>query len=190
MESGGGETRRVCGPPLMWHVAWCAMVLGVLACSVPAPDALGHSLFNSAEEFYGGYRVQVATTPEFPQIGEPSTILVRVTDADFEEVDGFTMGMRFFYNDVQVAAVPPQSHAGGHWDAEFVWEREGNHVVMVDLYGMEGGDILTYTFNMGTQSPFGYIFIAAITVGALTFTGIMVYVYLPRIVGRRRIRGG
>lgn len=190
MGVGDGAARRVRGPSHMPRMAWCAMVLCTLVCSVPAPDALGHSLFNSAEEFYAGYRVQVATAPEFPQIGEPSTILVRVTDADFVEVDGFTMGMRFFYNDIQVAAVPPQSHAGGHWETEFVWEREGNHVVMVDLYGMGGNDILTYTFNMGTQSPFGYIFIAAITVGALTFTGIMVYVYLPRIAGRRRIRRG
>ena len=49
-------------------------------------SAYAHSLFNSAEEFYGGYRVQVATTPEFPQLNEPSQFLVRVTDADFEEV--------------------------------------------------------------------------------------------------------
>lgn len=161
-----------------------------LALIAPIHDATGHSLFNSAEEFYGGYRVQVATTPEFPQIGEPSAILVRVTDADFEEVGGFTMGMRFEYDNVQVTAIPPRSHTGGHWETEFVWEREGNHVVMVDLYGMRGGDdIMTYTFNMGTQSPFGYIFISAITVGALTFTGIMVYIYLPKITRRRRMRG-
>ena len=165
----------------------CALMLGMLC--VAASNAEGHSLFNSAEKFYGGYRVQVATTPEFPQIGEPSAILVRVTDADFEEVDGFTMGMRFLYHDVQVAAIPPQSHIGGHWDTEFVWEREGNHVVKVDLYDMDGSkDVLTYTFNMGTQSPFGYIFISAITVGALTFTGIVTYIYLPRIVGRLRNR--
>lgn len=175
----GGSPHRIMGMAM----------LGVLACCVAIPDAEGHSLFNSAEKFYGGYRVQVATAPEFPQIGEPSTILVRVTDADFEEVDGFTMGMRFLYHDVQVAAIPPQSHASGHWDTEFVWEREGNHVVKVDLYDMdESNDVLTYTFNMGTQSPFGYIFIAAITVGALTFTGIITYVYLPRIMGRLRNR--
>ena len=41
-------------------------------------------MFNSAESFLGGYRVQVATLPEFPQIGETSEILFRVTDADFE----------------------------------------------------------------------------------------------------------
>ena len=150
-------------------------------------DAHAHSLFNSAEEFYGGYRVQVATTPEFPQIDETSEILIRVTDEDFEEVDSFTMGLRFFYNDVQVDAVPPQSHQGGHWDIDYIWKREGNHIVMTDMYSVDGDntDILTYTFNMGTQSPFGYIFISAITVGALTFTGIMTYIYLPKILRRR-----
>ena len=164
---------------------WIVGVFAV-ACIGITYEAEAHSLFNSAEEFYGGYRVQVATAPEFPQIDEPSMILVRVTDKDFEEVDGFTMGLRFFYNDMQVDAIPPQSHGGGHWDIDYTWEREGNHIVMVDLYNMGGNDdILTYTFNMGTQSPFGYIFISAIVVGALTFTGIMIYIYLPKV--RRRL---
>lgn len=160
-------------------------VLVLVAAAGALPGASAHSLFNSAEEFYGGYRVQVATAPEFPQIDEPSTILIRVTDRDFEEVDGFTAGMRLFYNDRQVDAVPPTYVSGGHWEFEYVWEREGNHVVNVDLYDM-GEDTLTYTFNMGTQSPFGYIFISAITTGALVFTGIMAYIYLPRLLGRRR----
>jgi hypothetical protein len=38
---------------------------------------------------------------------------------------------------------------------------------------MEQKATLTYTFNMGTQNPFGVIFIAAITIGALTFAVIM-----------------
>jgi len=46
-------------------------------------QANGHSLFNSAEKFIGGYRVQVATLPEFPNVGETSQILFRVTDAVF-----------------------------------------------------------------------------------------------------------
>lgn len=152
-----------------------AVLAGVMTAS-------SHSMFNSAEEFYGGYRVQVATAPEFPQIGEPSTLRVRVTDSDFVEVDEFTMGIKFFYNDVQVDTIPPQHKAGGHWDIEYVWVREGNHIVEIYLYDMGDSDVLTYTFNMGTQSPFGYIFISAITVGALTFTGVMIYIYLPKIL--------
>jgi len=144
-------------------------------------SAYAHSLFNSAEEFYGGYRVQVATTPEFPQLNEPSQFLVRVTDADFEEVDSFTMGIRVFYNDQQVNAIPPTTIQDGHWDIDYVWKKPGNHIVYIDLYDMEGTKgTLTYSFNMGTQSPFGVIFIVAITIGALTFAVVMGYIYLPK----------
>ena len=59
-------------------------------------DAYGHSLFNSSEQTLGNYRVQIATQPEFPQIGERSQILIRITDQDGEEVNRFTMGNRIF----------------------------------------------------------------------------------------------
>ena len=146
-------------------------------------SAYAHSMFNSSEKFEAGYRVQVATAPEFPQVNEPSQFLVKVTDVEYEEVDGFTMGVRFYFNNQQVDAIPPKSIDGGHWDFDYVWERQGNHIVKVDLYDMEGkGGILTYTFNMGTQSPFGVIFFSAIIVGALVFVGIMMYIYLPKIL--------
>ncbi len=142
-----------------------------------------HSFFNSAEQSYGGYRVQVATLPEFPQIDEPSQFLIKVTKGfDYDEVDNFTMGIRVYYNDQQVDAIPPTSVTGTHWDFDYVWRNVGNHIVKVDLYDMEGSnDTLTYTFNMGTQSPFGIVFIGAITTGALVFTGIIMYIYLPRV---------
>ena len=148
---------------------------------MPVYEAQAHSMFNSAESFLGGYRVQVATLPEFPQIGESSTILLRVTDNDFEEVDRFTLGVRFFYNNQQIDAFPPESYQGGHVDKEYVWENSGNHIVRVDLYDMEGSSgVLTYTFNMGTQSPFGQIFFISIIVGALVLTGVVIYIYFPR----------
>jgi hypothetical protein len=161
------------------------MILSILILtSVPGlNDAFAHSMFNSAEEFYGGYRVQVATAPEFPQIDEPSQFKVRVTEGyDYDEVDRFTMGIRIFYNDQQIDAIPPKSVEGSHWDFDYVWRHSGNHIVLVDLYDMEGnGEILTYTFNMGTQSPFGVIFIAAIIVGAMSLMGVVLYIYVPQL---------
>ena len=143
-------------------------------------EAYGHSMFNSAESTLGGYRVQVATLPEFPQIGETSQILFRVTDIDFEEVDRFTLGARFFYNDQQIDAIPAKSYDGGHVELDYVWENAGNHIVRVDLYDMDGTlEVLTYTFNMGTQNPFGYIFIIAITIGALALGIVVTYIYFP-----------
>ena len=150
--------------------------------AIPAiSDASAHSLFNSAEEFIGGFRVQIATLPEFPQIGEKSQILLKVTDEDFNEVDRFMMGMRFTYHGDQIYAITPQSVEGSHWETDFVFEESGNHIVYVDLYDMKGqGEILTYTFNIGTQSPFGYIFFIAITIGATMFAIVVGYIYLPK----------
>lgn len=177
-----------------------AAVLALAAASSPGGGgpaaAHAHSLFNSAEEFVGGFRVQIATLPEFPQIGEESQVLIRVTDADFEEVDRFTMGVRFTFAGEQVYAVPPAAIEGSHWEGAFVFDSPGNHIVYVDLYDMAGdGRTVTYTFNLSTQSPFGYIFIVSITVGASVFGVLMAYIYLPRVSGRvpwgqgRRRRG-
>jgi hypothetical protein len=173
----------------MTKVRSALLIFIILFSSISAVNsAHAHSLFNSAEEFYGGYRVQVATTPEFPQIDEPSQFLVRVTDANFEEVDSFTMGIRVFYNDQQVNAIPPTTIQTGHWDIDYVWKKPGNHIVYIDLYDMEGTKgTLTYSFNMGTQSPFGIIFIIAITIGALTFAVVMGYIYLPKIFKKAKL---
>ncbi len=173
----------------------CAAATAAAAAEWSGEDrqAYGHSMFNSAEEFMAGYRVQVATAPEFPQIDEPSMFLVRVTNVEFEEVDRFTMGIRFFFNGQQVDAVPPTAIEGGHWDFGHTWRYQGNHIVKVDLYDMiDKPGVTTYTFNMGTQSPFGYIFIISITIGAMCFAGVMVYVYIPRLLGGRKggRRGG
>ena len=60
-------------------------------------------------------------------------------------------------------------------------ENSGNHIVKVDLYNIgENQGITTYTFNMGTQNPFGYIFFTAITVGAMGLVIVVGIVYLPK----------
>ena len=149
-------------------------------------DAFGHSLFNSAEETLGDYRVQIATQPEFPQIGERSQILIRVTDQDGEEVNRFTMGNRIFYNDEQIITWRPESHEGGHMEKDFVFEESGNHIFRIDLYdAAEDGGILTFTFNISTQSPFGYVFIGAIAAGGIIFAGVIGIIFIPRILKKR-----
>jgi len=166
------------------------LIFILLFSSIPIfDDAYAHSMFNSAEKFESGYRVQVATAPEFPQIDEPSQFRVKVTEGfDYEEVDRFTMGIRVFFNDQQIDAIPPKSIEGAHWDFDYVWRNQGNHIVKIDLYGMEEReDILTFTFNMGTQNPFGTIFFSAIVVGALVFTGVISYVYLPTVFKKSKL---
>ena len=157
--------------------------------SIMFSDAYGHSMFNSAEKFESGFRVQVATTPEFPQIDEPSQFRIRVTEGfDYEEVDNFKMGIRIFFNGQQVDTIQPKNIEGSHWDIDYVWRAQGNHIVKIDLYGMiEGKEVHTYTFNMGTQNPFGYIFFGAIIVGALCLTAVVVYIYVPNLFKKSKV---
>ncbi len=149
-------------------------------------EASAHSMFNSAESFIGDYRVQIATLPEIPITGEPMKILFRVSDIDFEEVDRFTMGIRIFYDDIQLDAISPQSHEGAHWEMEYVLDRPGNHIFRVDLYdAAKDGGIITYTFNISTQNPFGYIFISSIAAGSIGISIVLGYIYIPKILKSR-----
>jgi len=149
-------------------------------------NAFGHSLFNSAEETLGQYRVQIATQPEFPQIGELSKVLIRVTDQNLEEVERFTMGARIFYDDEQIITWRPEAFVGGHMEKEFIFKESGNHIFRLDLYdAAEDGGILTFTFNISTQSPFGYVFIGAIAAGGIIFVGVMGIVFVPRLLKKR-----
>jgi len=145
-------------------------------------DADAHSLFNSGEKFEAGYRVQVATLPEFPEIGGQSQFLIRVTEGfDYEEVDRFRMGIRIYYNEELIDTILPRSIEGSHWDLDYVWKNSGNHIVKIDLYDVgENLEVVTYTFNMGTQNPFGYIFFIAITIGASFLAIVVGYIYLPK----------
>ena len=149
-------------------------------------EASAHSLFNSAESFIGDYRVQIATLPEIPITGDPMQILFQVSDVDFEEVDRFTMGIRIFYDDIQIDAIRPQSHEGGHWEMDYVLDQPGNHIFRVDLYdAAKDGGIITYTFNISTQNPFGYIFIFSIAAGSIGFAIVLGYIYIPKIIKSR-----
>ena len=164
------------------------LILILLVSSVSVFDANAHSMFNSSEKFEAGYRVQVATLPEFPEISEPSTFLVRVTEGfDYNEVDGFTMGIRVFYNDQQIDTIPVTHIEGSHWDIDYVWKHSGNHIIKVDLYNIgENQGITTYTFNMGTQNPFGYIFFISITIGAMCLAAVTGYIFLPKILKKSK----
>ena len=162
-------------------------ILPLLFVSISATtDAYGHSLFNSSEQTLGDYRVQIATQPEFPQIGERSQVLIRVTDQDGKEVDRFMMGNRIFYNEEQIITWRPESYDGGHMEKDFIFEESGNHIFRVDLYdAASDGGVLTFSFNISTQSPFGYVFIGAIAAGGIIFGGVIGIVYVPRILKKR-----
>jgi hypothetical protein len=144
-------------------------------------DADAHPLFNSGEEWIGDHRVQISTLPEIPAVDEEIQLLLRVVDADFQELDQFTLGIRIFYDGEQIDAIMPKTYQNGHVEMDYFFENSGNHVFRVDLYDVsKDGQPLTYTFNLSAQNPFGFIFIGAVTMGGIMTAIIFIYVYLSK----------
>ena len=145
------------------------------------PEAEAHALFNSGEEWIGDYRVQIATLPEIPAVDEEIQVLFQVVDSDFQELDQFTMGIRVFYNGEQIDAIMPKMYQNGHMEMDYIFEMSGNHIFRVDLYNIsQDGRVLTYTFNIGAQNTFGFIFISAVSMGGIMTAIIFIYVYFSR----------
>ena len=143
-----------------------------------SPEAEAHPLFNSGEEWIGDYRIQIATLPEIPEVGEKIQVLLRVVDADYQELEQFTLGIRIFYNEEQIDAVMPKMYQNGHMEMDYIFEMSGNHIFRVDLYDVaKDGQPLTYTFNISSQNTFGFVFISAVTMGGMMTAIIFVYVY-------------
>jgi len=141
-------------------------------------EAEAHSMFNSYEEWIGDHRVQIATLPEIPAVDEEIQVLFQVVDADFQELDQFTLGIRIFYDGEQIDAVIPKMYQNGHMEMDYIFEMSGNHVFRVDLYDIaDDGQPLTYTFNISSQNTFGFVFISAVTMGGMMTAIIFVYVY-------------
>jgi hypothetical protein len=141
-------------------------------------EAKAHPLFNSSEEWIGDHRVQISTLPEIAAVDEKIQVLIRVTDTNLEELDQFEMGIRIFYDGEQIDAVMPKMYQSGHMEMDYVFEMSGNHIFRVDLYNIsQDGRVLTYTFNVGAQNTFGFIFISAITMGGIMTAIIFIYVY-------------
>ena len=145
------------------------------------PEAEAHSLFNSGEEWIGDHRVQISTLPEIPAVDEEIQLLLRVVDADFQELDQFTLGIRIFYDGEQIDVIMPKTYQNGHVEMDYFFENSGNHVFRVDLYDVsKDGQPLTYTFNLSAQNPFGFIFIGAVTMGGIMTAIIFIYVYFSK----------
>ena len=75
----------------------------------------------------------------------------------------------------------PQMYQNGHMEMDYIFEMSGNHIFRVDLYNIsQDGRVLTYTFNIGAQNTFGFIFISAVSMGGIMTAIIFIYVYFSR----------
>jgi len=142
------------------------------------PGAEAHPMFISGEEWIGDHRIQIATLPELPAVGEEIQVLFQVEDADFQELDQFTMGIRVFYDGEQIDAIMPKMFQIGHMEMDYIFEMSGNHVFRVDLYDVANdGQPLTYSFNISSLDTLGFVFIGAVTMGGIMTAIIFIYVY-------------
>lgn len=157
------------------------ILIFIILGSYTTANVYAHPGYNSEEQVIGRYRVTTSTIPEIPTTGEPSTVIITIYDLDYNPINNFQAGIRIFYNDEQVDAIPMTSIQGNHWDINYVFDKPGNHVfrVTVDDAGSTGNTI-TYTFNISTLNPFGYIFIYVIASGGIASVGIMIYSFLSR----------
>jgi len=162
------------------------IVLGFLTIS-PVYYASAHSLFNSSDEKIGTHRVQIATLPEIPTINEKSQILFRVLDDNENEVERFRMGVRIYYNDELVDTFPVQYHEKGHWETDYAFTHPGIHIFRVDLYDVAENGVLTYTFNISTLNPFGYIFYYSVIIGGFAGSGLIIWSLLSRKKARAKL---
>jgi len=144
-------------------------------------EVFAHPGYNSEEEVIGKYRVSTKTIPETPTTGEPTTIVFTIYDLDFNDIKNFAADIRIFYKDQQLDYIPITYIDGNQWYFDYTFEKPGNHIIRftVDNAGTDGRAI-TYTFNISTLNPFGYMFIFIISSGATAAVGIMIWAILTR----------
>ena len=140
-------------------------IFALIILAALVPEVQGHQMFNSEEEKIGGYRIQVATDPEIPGPGNPSHLLVAITDYDGNDLVDIRAGLKIFKNDVLIHEVLPKIYSTGHIDLEYTFPESGLYIVEVSVIDPFGKEI-TSKFNVGIIQTFGYIFFAMIVVGA------------------------
>lgn len=149
------------------------------------PYTHAHQLFNSEEKRIAGYIIQVATDPEIPNINSPSKIMFKVMDREYSNVNDANLGVRIYKDDALLKEVGPRSLNQGHLDMDYTFTSAGIHFVEVDLYTHDGRVIKTM-FNVGTMSPFGYIFYAMVMVGVLLPLSIFLFLFVTNKIKRKR----
>ena len=141
-------------------------ILALLTLVVIVP-AEGHQMFNSEEEKIGGYKISVATDPEIPGPGNPSRLLVAITDYDSRDIIDVKAWIKILKDDILIHEVVPKIYSAGHIDIGYTFPESGLYIVEVGVITPEGKEIMS-KFNIGIIQTFGYIFFAMILVGAFT----------------------
>ena len=147
-------------------------------------DTYAHQLFNSSGEKIGKYYVQVATNPEIPTTGQPTTIMMRISSTDGTELSDVPVFIEITRNGEEIDKIPQIIVTNGHHEFDYKFLEPGNYVFFVyvqDLYFT--GNTIKFTFNISTLNPFGYIFFSLIS---FAVTAPFVVIGIIFITNRRR----
>ncbi len=145
-----------------------------------------HSLFNSEGEKIGNYYVQIATDPEIPTVGQDAKVLIRISSNNGDELTDVPITIRFTTSKIVDGKFESldvdKIHAvvtNGHYEFNRVFTKSGNYIVYIDLEDIYyTGKIISFSFNLSTLNPFGYIFYSLISFASVTpfvVIGILVY---------------
>jgi hypothetical protein len=148
-------------------------------------DIYGHQLFNSSGQKIGKYYVQVATDPEIPTTGQNTMIMMRISSTDGTELSRVPISIEITKNGQDIDKIPNFDVMNGHHEFGYKFMEPGNYVFYVylqDIYH-SGGNTITYTFNISTLNPFGYIFYSLISFAVAAPFVVMAIIF---ITNRRR----
>jgi hypothetical protein len=127
-------------------------------------DIYAHQLFNSSGQKIGKYYVQVATNPEIPTTGENTQIMMRISSTDGTELSDVPVSIEITKNGQDIDSIPQIVVTNGHHEFDYKFLEPGNYVFYVYLQDIYySGNTITYTFNISTLNPFGYIFYSLIS---------------------------
>jgi hypothetical protein len=127
-------------------------------------DIYAHQLFNSSGQKIGKYYVQVATDPEIPTTGQNTKIMMRVSSTDGTELSDVPISIEITRNGQDISKIPQIIVTNGHHEFDYKFLEPGNYVFYVYLQDIYfSGKTITYTFNISTLNPFGYIFYSLIS---------------------------
>lgn len=129
------------------------------------PTVEAHQLFNSEEQKIGGYKIKITTDPEIPGPGNPSRILLAITDYDSNDLIDVMVGLKLFKNDVLIHQVTPRVYNTGHIEVPFTFPESGIYIAEVEIPD-GSGNVISSKFNLSIIQTFGYIFYSMIIIGA------------------------
>jgi hypothetical protein len=142
-------------------------------------DAEAHQLFNSEEEKIAGYKIAVSTDPEIPGPGNPSRLLVAITDYDGNDMVDVRAGLKIFKDDIMIHEVIPAIYSTGHIDLKYTFPESGLYIVEVDIIDPIGKEISS-KFNIGIIQTFGYIFYSMVILGSFLSISLIVGIYFMK----------